>query len=251
MFTIARFTFYEALHNRLFSMILTGLICILGLTEFIGELAITEAAQTQSILMGSGLRIFAVSAIGLFVITSMAREFDDKGFEILMSLPMSRYSYYLGKFMGFSMLALVIVIAAGLLLSLYSPFSFVFPWLLSLICELLIVISLSLLCMFTFTNITVAFMAVISFYFISRSMHTIQLISNSPILESDSFSQEFINYFIDAIAFVLPELNIFTQSSWLAYGVNISDIVPVLVQTIIYLLLLIAAGLFDLYRKNF
>ncbi len=251
MFTIARFTFYEALHNRLFSMILTGLICILGLTEFIGELAITEAAQTQSILMGSGLRIFAVSAIGLFVITSMAREFDDKGFEILMSLPMSRYSYYLGKFMGFSMLALVIVIAAGLLLSLYSPFSFVFLWLLSLICELLIVISLSLLCMFTFTNITVAFMAVISFYFISRSMHTIQLISNSPILESDSFSQEFINYFIDAIAFVLPELNIFTQSSWLAYGVNISDIVPVLVQTIIYLLLLIAAGLFDLYRKNF
>ena len=94
-------------------------------------------------------------------------------------------------------------------------------------------------------------MAVISFYFISRSMHTIQLISNSPILESDSFSQEFINYFIDAIAFVLPELHIFTQSSWLAYGVNISDIVPVLVQTIIYLLLLIAAGLFDLYRKNF
>lgn len=232
-------------------MILTGLICILGLTEFIGELAITEAAQTQSILMGSGLRIFAVSAIGLFVITSMVREFDDKGFEILMSLPMSRYSYYLGKFMGFSMLALVIAIAAGVLLSLYSQFSFVFLWLLSLICELLIVISLSLLCMFTFSNITVAFMAVISFYFISRSMHTIQLISNSPILEADSFSQEFINYFIDAIAFVLPELNIFTQSSWLAYGVNIGDIVPVLVQTIIYLLVLISAGLFDLYRKNF
>ncbi len=81
-------------------------------------------------------------------------------------------------------------------------------------------------------------------------MPAIQLISDSQLLEFKSFSQEFINYLIDAIAFILPELNTFTQAEWLVYGADTNSIGPVILQTIIYLGLLIAAGLFDLYRKD-
>jgi len=248
--TISRFTFYEAMRNRLIGMMVVGLICILGLTEFIGELAITETQQIQSALMGAGLRLFVVCVIGLFVITSMVREFNDKGFEVILSLPMPRSSYYFGKFLGFFYLSIIISLAASSILLVYSqPVSVLF-WFFSLNCELLIVISLSLLCLFTFSNITVAFVAVMSFYLLARSMSVIQLISDSPILEAHTFSQDFINFIIDAIAVILPKLHIFTKSEWLIYGVDYSDLLAVMSQTIIYLVILLSAGLFDLYRKD-
>lgn len=250
-FIVARFTFLEAVRNRLFTLVIVGLICILGLTEFIGDLTITETRAVQGALTASGLRLFAVCVIGLFVVTSMVREFNDKGFEMLLSLSMTRASYYFGKFTGFVLLALVISLAASLILLIYSPAGYVLIWFFSLLCESLIIIALGLLCLFTFNSITTAFTAIIAFYVLSRSMHVIQLISSSPILESKSFSQQFIDFIINAIAFVLPDLNLFTSSDWLVYGAGFANIVPVLIQTVIYLVLLIAAGLFDMYRKEF
>ena len=248
---IARFTFLEAVRNRLFSLVLVGLVCMLGLTEFIGELAITETRQVQGAVTAYGLRLFTICVIGLFVVTSMVREFNDKGFEMLLSLAITRGSYYCGKFTGFTLLSLILVLAASLILLLYCPVAYVLIWSVSLVCEILIVIALSLLCLFTFNSITTAFVAVIAFYLLSRSMYVIQLISDSPILELKTFSQEFINFILDAIAYVLPDLNIFTRSEWLLYGADFNNILPVLIQTGIYLVLLVAAGAFDLYRKEF
>ena len=248
--TIARFTFFEAMRNRLFLLTLAGLVCVLGLTEFVGELAVSEAGQFQAIVIGAGMRLFAIVTIALFVITSVVREFNDKGFDLIVSLSLPRSSYYLGKYLGFLMLALVIVVSTGVLLLLYSPLASVLVWLLSLLLELAIIIALSLLCLFTFSNVTVAFVVVLGFYILARSMHTIQLISHSPILEYLDFSQQFIVHLTDAIAFLLPDLHIFTRSQWLAYGTGWSDLYPVIAQSLIYILLLGAAGLFDLYRKN-
>jgi ABC-type transport system involved in multi-copper enzyme maturation permease subunit len=248
--TIARFTFYEAVRNRLFALTLVGLVCVLGLTEFVGELVISEANSIRAILMGSGMRLFAVMTVALFVITSMVREFNDKGFELIASLPIPRASYYFGKFLGFFLLSLIIAIATSLLLLIYSPATSVSVWLISLICELAIIISLSLLCLLTFSNVTVAFMVVISFYVLSRSIYAIQLISNSPLLEYYSYSQQFLRWVTEVMAFLLPGLHNFTRSDWLVYGVDLISMQTVIIQTLIYLALLSAAGLFDLYRKN-
>jgi len=249
-FTIARFTFYEAVRNRLFILTIIGMICMFGLSEFVGELAITETKDLQSVFIAAGLRIFSIVTVALFVITSVVREFNDKGFEMILSLPIRRSSYYFGKFLGFSILAIILVFAASLLLMIYSQPGYIFLWGFSLFCELLIVISLSLLCLFTFSNITISFIAVIAFYLLSRSMYVIKLISTSPILEFKTFSQEFMNFLVDAISFILPELNNFTQSEWLIYGTNSGDITLIIAQTMIYLPILWSAGLFDLYRKD-
>ena len=250
-FIIARFTFLEAVRNRLFSLVLVGLVCMLGLTEFTGELTITETRQVQGAVTAYGLRLFSICVIGLFVVTSMVREFNDKCFEMFLSLAITRGSYYFGKFAGFTLLSLILVLAASLILSVYSPVTDVLWWACSLACELLIIIALSLLCLFTFNSITTAFVAVIAFYLLSRSMYVIQLISDSPILETKTFSQTFINFILDAIAYLLPDLSIFTRSEWLLYGADFNNILPVLGQTVIYLVLLMAAGAFDLYRKEF
>lgn len=247
---IALYTFQEGLRNRLFSLTAIGLICLLGLTEFVGDLAITESRQIQASLAGSVMRLFTVVTVILFVLTSMSREINDKGLELILAMPLKRSAWYFGKFLGHYGLAAVIILLTGILLLLYAEPLHVLAWIFSLFCETGILITLGMLCLFTFSNITVSFVVVMAFYLLARSIAAIQLISGSPILEVKSFSQEFMNYLVDAIAWILPDLAGYTRSEWLVAGPEMDLIFAVLVQTAIYLPLLMAAGLFDLYRKD-
>ena len=247
---IARYTFLEAVRNRLFGLTAAGLLCLFGITEFVGELAITETARIQAALIGAGMRLFAVCTVALFVITSVVRESNDKGFDVLLSLPIPRHAYFLGKYLGFLLLSLVIAAATCALLLLYSEADAVLLWFASLECELAIVVALALLCVFTFNNVTVSFMLVLAFYLLARSMHSIQLISSSPILESTSFSQQFISMLLDAVAFVLPDLHEFTRSDWLAWDGGPVSLIAIFGQTVVFVILLSTAAIFDLYRKE-
>ena len=247
---IAQFTYLEAVRNRLFGLTVIGLVCLLGITEFAGDLAITESSQIKASFVGAGMRMFAVITVSLFVITSMVREFGDKGFELILALPIPRHAYYAGKFAGFMLLALTILGASGLLLLLYADPGAVLIWMCSLACELVLIVAVSLLCLFSFSNVTVSFMAVLAFYLLSRSIGTIQLLGTTPILESTAFSHRFMLWLTDAIAFVLPDLQRFTRTDWVVYGAAWHELPPVIAQTLIYATLLVAAGLFDLYRRD-
>jgi hypothetical protein len=59
-----------------------------------------------------------------------------------------------------------------------------------------------------------------------------------------------MNQLLDVVAWVLPDLDAFTRSDWLVYGIDNAALVQVLLQTTVYLMILVAAGLFDLYRKE-
>ncbi len=109
-----------------------------------------------------------------------------------------------------------------------------------------------MLCLFTLGQITTALSAVVAFYILARSIGTIQLISHSPILGSTELSQQYINRLVDAIAYVIPDLGSFTKTQWLVYQTgSTEDLVVIVIQTIIYIVLLSSAALFDLYRKEF
>jgi ABC-type transport system involved in multi-copper enzyme maturation permease subunit len=247
---IAVYTFREAVKNRLFWLTLAGMVCLLGLTGFVGELAVTERHAVQAALVGAGIRLFTVCTVCLFVITSTVREFNDKGFELILSLPVPRASYFFGKCAGFLALALVVGGAGALLLLLYSTPEAVLLWYITLALELLMLVVLSLLCLFTFGNVTVAFVLVLAFYLLARAMETIRLVSMSPILESHAPAQEFMNWLVAAIAWVLPDLQRFARSDWLVHGGDWNALPGIAAQSVIYASLLAAAALFDLYRKE-
>ena len=94
-------------------------------------------------------------------------------------------------------------------LFLYAPAVQVIYWFFSLFCEQVLVVSLSLVCLLTFSNVTLSFITVMAFYLLSRSMEAIRLLSTGPILESDTVSQDFMHSLVNAIALILPDLNAF------------------------------------------
>jgi ABC-type transport system involved in multi-copper enzyme maturation permease subunit len=248
---IAKYTALEALRTRLLWVVFFVVIASIGLAEFISQVAITESQQIQSAIVGAILRMVAVLILSLFVITSMVREFNDKGFELVLSLPIPRAGYYFGKFLGYSLVALLIALLFSFPLLIYVPSDQVAMWGLSLFLELLIIAALSLLCLFTFNHVTIAFICVLAFYLLSRSIGAIQLIGHGPLAETHKLSQQVINFIVDTIAYILPALNRFTSTEWLVYhSATMTDLFVVLGQSMIYLLVLSAAALFDLYRKD-
>jgi hypothetical protein len=124
-------------------------------------------------------------------------------------------------------------------------------WSFSLFCELAIITALCLFFLFTLGQVTAALCAVAAFYLLARSMGSMQLISHSPILDTGTSVHEIMKTILDFIAVFLPDLDVFTQTAWLVYGGGMQDLVPIVVQTVIYVGLLSAAALFDLYRRNF
>lgn len=250
--TIAKFTILEAIRNHLFLLILTGIVVIFLGNIFVAELSVTETRELQSTVLGFVTRIYAVVVISLFVITTMLREFHDKNVEMIISRDLPRYVYFLGKFTGFIMLVLVVSLLISIPLYFYSSPAQVGLWTVSLICELSIIVTLCLLFLFTFENITAAFTATAAFYILARCISTIQLISQSPLAESNSIAQVFITKFITFLSYILPHFDVFTQTDWLVYGTGkMEDINYIVMQTFIYIILLSAAALYDLYRKNF
>lgn len=247
---IAAFTFLEAMRNRLLWLVAAMVAVSLALAGFIGAVAITETREFQSGLAAALLRTGAVFTLALFVITSMVREFAEKGFELVLSLPLRRATYLLGKFGGFSLLALVVSVLCMLPLVLLAPLPQVLAWGVSLGCELLLVTALSLFCLLTFNHVTPALAAVAAFYLAARSIAAVQLIAHGTLAVQDPAARWLSRALVDGIAFLLPELHRFTRAEWLVYPDAGVALLPVLGQTAVYLVLLLAAALFDLYRKN-
>ncbi len=76
-----------------------------------------------------------------------------------------------------------------------------------------------------------------------------QLMAQGPL--NNSWTDQIINGLINVLAMLLPNLDQFTQSDWIVYYTGSFDnLLEIIVQTIIYVILLIAMSLFDLYRKN-
>ena len=248
---IAAYTFLEAVRNRLLWLVVALVLAALALAAFVGSVAITETRQFQSGFAGASLRLGAVFMLALFVITSMLREFSDKGFELVLSLPVRRATYLLGKFAGFALLALLMSVLCALPLLLLAPAEQVLLWGVSLACELLLVTALSLLCLLTFSHVTLALSAVAAFYVAARSIAAVQLIAHGTLAMQDATARTLTRALVDGLAFMLPELHRFTSSEWLVYhAAGPVDLLPVLGQTAVYLVLLVSAALFDLYRKN-
>lgn len=250
--TISRFTIIESLRNRLLLLSFLVIGTSFALVEFIGDLAITEHRITQVAILAAFLRMSAVVMLTLFVVSSTVRELHDKTLEMILAMPIRRGSYYLGKLIGYFYIAALVAVFFAALLMLYADGEQVFIWMISLFFELVLVVALSLVMLFTFNQVPSALTAVFIFYGASRIVTSIFLMAKYPIIAHTSMGQQFMDAFIELLTWLLPDLHRFTQTEWLAYNTgDWSTLLPLLGQTVIYLVFLSFIALFDFYRKNF
>lgn len=249
--TLARLTLLEALRTRLGLVLVVVLAAGGGVAALLGQVAITETREIQAVLAAAFFRFAAVLMVAVFVIVSQARESADKGLELLLSLPMSRTPYLLGKLTGYTATAWLAAAVLCLPLLVLAPTGPVVAWGLSLGFELTLVAAASLFFAMTLTQMPAALAAIVGFYLLSRSMAAFQLMGASSILE-EGIAQQAMNFALNIIANVLPRLDLFTQSAWLTDSAGACAQLPgIFLQAAAYGALLCGGALFDLHRKNF
>ncbi len=247
---LARSILLEARRGGLPWLAAASLVLGLGLAAFLSQVALTESLALQAALVAAVLRACAVFLVAAQVTSSTLREIDDKGLELMLSLPVPRATHYLGRLAGFVVCGAALAAAFALPLLLWAPPAQVALWGLSLACETALVAAAALFFAMTLAQFVPAIAATAGLYLLARSIGAIQAIATGPLAEA-TVAGRLAQHAVDAVALLLPRLDGATRTAWLlyeapsalAYGWALGGM-------LLYALLLAAAGLFDFHRRS-
>ena len=248
--TLARFVLLEARRSGLPWLALACVVFSAVLAVFLSQVALTESATLQAAVVAAALRACAVFLIAIHVVASTQREINDKGLELMLSLPMRRSSQYLGRLAGYCACGTALAIAFAAALLLWAPPGSAALWGVSLAFECALVASAALFFSMTLAQLVPAIAATTGMYLLARSVSAMQAIAGGPLAEP-SFASDAARWAVEGVALVLPRLDAATRTEWLLSGAPCaSAYAAALGGLVLYCLLLIAAGLFDFHRKN-
>lgn len=248
---LARLVLIEARRGGLPWLAAASIALSLCLALFLSQVALTESLALQAAIVAALLRACAVFVIAAHVAGSVLREINDKGLELMLSLPLTRSAQYLGRLAGFAACGAALALLFALPLLLWSAPAAVALWALSLAFEAALVAAAALFFAMSLAQLVPAIAATAGFYLLARSMATIQAIASGPHAD-DSAAQTAARWMLDAVALLFPPLENVTRTEWLLYGwPGAQAYAAALGALVLYGLLLIAAGLFDFHRRSF
>lgn len=253
--TIARYVLIEARRSALPWLAAAGVFAALGLSGFLSQVAITEAAALQASASAALLRACAVFLVAAHVVSSVVREANDKGLELALALPISRPAWYLGKLLGFACAGALIATLFALPLLAWAKPADLAAWWLALAAEAAVVAAAALFFASALGQTVSAIAATAGLYLLARSISAIQAIAGGPLaggpLAGESAAGRAARWLVDAFALLLPRLDKVARGDWLLYGAPpAAELAPALAGLAIYFALLAAAGLFDFSRRN-
>jgi ABC-type Na+ efflux pump permease subunit len=247
---LARLVLVEARRSGLPWLAAASVAAAWGLAAFLSQVALTEGRSLQLAVVAALLRACAVFLVAVHVSASVIRERNDKGLELVLSLPLTRAGIFLGRLAGFTAVAAVLALVFALPLLAWATPGAVALWAASLALEATLVAAAALFFAMTLAQPVPAFAATLGLYLLARSMAAIQAIAAGPLVEP-SLANRAARSCVDAVALLLPRLDAVTRTEWLLYGSPGAGAYGVAMAALAaYIALLAAAGLFDFYRRS-
>lgn len=242
-FAIAGLTLLEARRSGLAWVLAAAVLAALGAALFAGTLALTEVREMRAAIGAPILRLAAVFIVAGFVATSIARERDDGVRDVLLALPITRARFAWARMAGFIALAWIIAALCGAVVLALAAAGGPAAWTFTLACELSIVAAFAVFAATGLRHPVAALGATLAFYLLGRIAAGLQL------LGQDRARSQVEALAADAVSALLPHLDAFARTEWLAYGgATAADAGYALLQACIYVLLLAAACALDLER---
>lgn len=267
LWPIALITFKEGIRNRaiygitLFALLLfgaTALVAIMVPRE-VGKVAVDMALSTISF---TGLILVLFIGINL-----MAKDLDKRTIYTVLSRPISRLKYILGKFLGMillvvvtmSVLSLMAMAAIILLKMTHADYFTRFSWPLialsvSLTIFMLIVLSAVsfLFASFTSTSFITLVLTIIT-YIIGSSLSGVKALVESPPQEIGFAVSPVTIKMIQAAYYIFPNLSLFDVKLQAAHGISVSStfVVWSLLYGLVYITLSITLAALIFRKKEF
>jgi hypothetical protein len=231
--------------------LIIALVVGVSLSMFLGSAAINEKAKFALVFAGSSIRLAGVLGLVLFTVFFIRRSFDARDVEFILSRPVSRTEFILSYAAGLSLLALILTAAQAFCLFMTAPYLFGqghLIWVITVGLENIIMVNTALFFSMVLSSAPSAAMATAGFYVLGRLMG--QILGIIDAFHQYKFTYQIMEYAMQGISALMPRLDLFGQTSWLVYDV-VEDVDRIVIQGSIFVVLVVAASLIDLVRKQF
>lgn len=254
MKTNIRYILLTALRDWLFIGLLLGVAACALISGSMGDMAMVEPEQLKLTYAAASSRLVLVVGLIVFVCFHVRNGFDTKEIDVFLSRPISRHSLVLSYWLGFSVVALLLVaptIGIVYLVGALDGQGFAI-WAASLAFETLLVVAAALFSSFTLKSAVSSVMASLGFYVLSRMMGFFLATANSALLFRSAELNEMSKFLMEKLAIFVPRLDFFAKTEWLVYGLGSRmEIAHFALQGAIFIPLLLVAAIIDFRRKQF
>ena len=254
MWNNIRYILLTAQRDSIFSGLVIAIIFGCYIAFFLGGAALDEGAQMALVYAGGISRIITILGLIIFVAFHIRRSFENKEIDQMIVRPISRAHFIISYWLGFSLVAFFFVMFTAFMLYLLpvlqdsTPPTFfgLFYWSLSLFCESVIVVSLTMAASLILRSTVVAVLLCIGFYVLSRMMGFMLILVTRPGAYGPA------NAIFKQISKLVPRMDFFAKTEWLIYGIqDWNQVYLFLEQGAIYTFLLLTVAVIDFQRKQF
>jgi ABC-type transport system involved in multi-copper enzyme maturation permease subunit len=247
--SIAINTIKETVRDKIYYSVFLFVIFLVFLTYFLGQLTYRDEAK---ITMDLGLAAMNLSGIlvSIFLGVSLVlKEIDTKTLYTILSRPIPRYKFILGKYFGLAviifgiLLSMSVIVAVNVLLVKGTIPPLYYQAILLMFCEMLIMIAVAMF-FSTFTTTVLSSVFSIGFYLIAHSSSAFSIL----IKRSDGFK----NFFLRFANFISPNFSSLNLKNLLPYETSVSSGVVLwgVLYTIMYGTLFLTVSILVFSRKD-
>lgn len=244
---VALYTLQEVRRDRLFWGFIPLVCGAVALSFFMRETSIVAGAEAFNRSYIALTMLVTTAFVMLLVISSVSREIDGKAIYMVITKPLSRYEFIVGKFIAFSLIAAAIVIlffAGALALGVGTVKSLAVHYILFSL-EQMVMIMAALTITLGVRSLPSSILGVAGFYIIGHSTKKLVDIGMQ-------MAQEWVPI-MKVFYYLFPSLSFFNaQAAVLEKGpVSWSDILFPLVYAGIYVVILFLICAIDIRKRDF
>lgn len=217
---IARNTFREALRDKVLYVLVVFSVVLVVSTRIMSPLALGEGVKITKDVGLSAISFFGMLAIIVMGAGLVHKEIDKKTILVILSKPVSRHEFILGKFLGMAdaliaiVLLMLVTLQATLLISRSGFDVLILKAGFLTYLELLVMTSIAVL----FSSFsTTGLSAIFTFAFYVVGHFTGDILTFATRLPS-----EFAQHVCRFLYYVLPDLQIFNVRSMVVHGMDVS-----------------------------
>jgi hypothetical protein len=223
---LARLTLLEARRTAVGKAALAAIAIAVCVALFVDRVVLTDQERATVVTYAVIVRLAIVLTLGLAIIANTVRDLNERIIDNFLALPLTRMQYALGKWLGWTLVAVLCAVSAGLPLLGFSSTPGRLQWTLSFAAEMVVVASAALVLALGVGRVVTAMFAY-----------------------QGSLLDRFDSHYVELASYLLPRMDRFAVTAWLAGGpIRIG---PDLLQAVIYIALLGAVARIELKHKQF
>lgn len=254
MFSNIRYVLLTATRDRLFLGLLVGIAIAAYISSVLGSTAMLETEQMTLSFTAAAARVIIMVGVIVFIGFHMRNAFDAREIDVLLSRPISRTTLVLSYWVGFAAVAACLVLPTVILVAAVGTLNQTgfWVWSVSLLLESWLVVSIALFAALTIKSGVGTVLSSLAIYALSRMMGFFLMTTTTTSVFKDQTMNEGTLWVMKSIAMVVPRLDFYAKSNWLIYGAkSYEEVYLFLIQSAIFIPLLIAASVIDFKRKQF